>query len=149
MIEGVRLVDAGVTQSVASRCRSSDCEPSRLRDASVAGSACVANEGLGHEGAGAFQAGSSVCLIPCRILCLAYVDRKRMARRTVLTSRQRSALFALPQREADLLRHYTLSDEDLQYEHVRPVGTAGPRAPSPGRALRRAPSRDARHRTVE
>ena len=28
--------------------------------------------------------------------------------------RQRSALFALPQREADLLRHYTLSDEDLQ-----------------------------------
>ena len=37
-----------------------------------------------------------------------------MARRTVLTSRQRAALFALPQREADLLRHYTLSDEDLQ-----------------------------------
>ena len=37
-----------------------------------------------------------------------------MARRTVLTSRQRSALFALPQREADLLRHYTLSEEDLQ-----------------------------------
>ena len=37
-----------------------------------------------------------------------------MARRTVLTSRQRSALFPLPQREADLLRHYTLSDEDLQ-----------------------------------
>ena len=37
-----------------------------------------------------------------------------MARRTVLTSRQRSALFALPEREADLLRLYTLSDEDLQ-----------------------------------
>ena len=37
-----------------------------------------------------------------------------MARRTVLTSRKRSTLFALPQREADLLRHYTLSDEDLQ-----------------------------------
>ena len=37
-----------------------------------------------------------------------------MARRTALTSRQRSALFALPQREADMLRHYTLSDEDLQ-----------------------------------
>ena len=42
-----------------------------------------------------------------------------MARRTVLTSRQRSALFALPQREADLLRHYTLSDEDLQNIGVR------------------------------
>ena len=42
-----------------------------------------------------------------------------MARRTVLTSRQRSALFALPQREAALLRHYTLSDEDLQNIGVR------------------------------
>ena len=37
-----------------------------------------------------------------------------MARRTVRTSRQRSALFSLPQRDADLLRHYTLSEEDLQ-----------------------------------
>ena len=37
-----------------------------------------------------------------------------MARRTVLTSRQRSVLFSLPQHEADLLRHYTLSEEDLQ-----------------------------------
>ena len=34
-----------------------------------------------------------------------------MARRTVLTGRQRSALFSLPQHEADLLRHYTPSDE--------------------------------------
>ena len=42
-----------------------------------------------------------------------------MARRTVLTGRQRSALFSLPQREADLLRHYTLSDEDLQNIGVR------------------------------
>ena len=42
-----------------------------------------------------------------------------MARRTVLTSRQRSALFSLPQREADLLRHYTLSDEDLQHIGAR------------------------------
>ena len=37
-----------------------------------------------------------------------------MARRTVLTSRQRPVLFSLPQHEADLLRHYTLSEEDLQ-----------------------------------
>ena len=36
-----------------------------------------------------------------------------------LTSRQRSALFSLPQREADLLRHYTLSDEDLQHIGAR------------------------------
>ena len=40
-----------------------------------------------------------------------------MARRTVLTGRQRSALFSLPQHEADLLRHYTLSDEDLQEQY--------------------------------
>ena len=42
-----------------------------------------------------------------------------MARRTVLTGRQRSALFSLPQHEADLLRHYTLSDEDLQHIEAR------------------------------
>ena len=36
-----------------------------------------------------------------------------MARSTVLTSRQRSALFSLPEREAELRRHYTLSNEDL------------------------------------
>ena len=42
-----------------------------------------------------------------------------MARRTVLTSRQRSALFSLRQREADLLRHCTVSDEDLQHIGAR------------------------------
>ena len=42
-----------------------------------------------------------------------------MARRTILTGRQRSALFSLPQLEADLLRHYTLSDEDLQHIEAR------------------------------
>ena len=36
-----------------------------------------------------------------------------MARRPVLTSQQRSALFSLPPREADLRRHDTLSDDDL------------------------------------
>ena len=40
-----------------------------------------------------------------------------MARRTVLTARQRKALFALPSEEADLLRHCVLSDADLV--HVR------------------------------
>ena len=40
-----------------------------------------------------------------------------MARRTVLTARQREALFALPSEEADLLRHCVLSDDDLA--HVR------------------------------
>lgn len=33
--------------------------------------------------------------------------------------RQWSALFSLPQHEADLLRHYTLSDEDLQHIEAR------------------------------
>ena len=66
-----------------------------------------------------------------------------MARRTVLTSRQRSALFALPQREADLLRHYTLSDEDLQNIGAR-------RRPSNklGFALQRVPTRFVQKYTV-
>ena len=34
-----------------------------------------------------------------------------MTHRTVLTSRQRAALFCVPEREADLLRHYTLTIE--------------------------------------
>ena len=40
-----------------------------------------------------------------------------MARRTVLTARQRAALFDLPDDEATMLRHYVLSDADLA--HVR------------------------------
>jgi len=40
-----------------------------------------------------------------------------MAHRTILTDRQRSSLFDLPQQETALLKHYTLSDEDL--EHIR------------------------------
>ena len=38
-----------------------------------------------------------------------------MPRRTVLTARQRSALFGLPVDETTLLRHYVLSNEDLNY----------------------------------
>ena len=53
-----------------------------------------------------------------------------MARRTVLTSRQRSALFSLPQREADLLRH-------LHPERRRPAEHRGPAA-SPQQAGLRA-----------
>lgn len=40
-----------------------------------------------------------------------------MARRHVLTDRQRAAIWTLPTDEATLLRHYTLADDDL--EHVR------------------------------
>jgi TnpA family transposase len=36
-----------------------------------------------------------------------------MPRRTVLTPAQREALFALPAREPDLIRHWTLSEADL------------------------------------
>ncbi len=36
-----------------------------------------------------------------------------MARRAVLTARQRAALFDLPGEEATLLRHYVLSEDDL------------------------------------
>ncbi|MDK3075885.1 DUF4158 domain-containing protein [Sedimentitalea sp. JM2-8] len=37
-----------------------------------------------------------------------------MAHRTVLTDRQRAALFDLPTDEASMLHHYTLSDDDLE-----------------------------------
>jgi TnpA family transposase len=40
-----------------------------------------------------------------------------MARRAVLTARQREALFALPADEPSFLRHYILSDDDLA--HIR------------------------------
>ena len=40
-----------------------------------------------------------------------------MPRRHVLTDRQRAALFGLPTDEADLLRHCTLADDDL--DHIR------------------------------
>ena len=42
-----------------------------------------------------------------------------MAHRTILTERQRSALFDLPTDEPSLLRHYTLADDDLEYIHTR------------------------------
>lgn len=40
-----------------------------------------------------------------------------MSHRTVLTARQRAALFDLPTDEAALLRHYTLADDDIT--HIR------------------------------
>ena len=42
-----------------------------------------------------------------------------MPRRTVLTDRQRAALFDLPTVEADMLHHYTLSDDDLEIIRAR------------------------------
>jgi hypothetical protein len=40
-----------------------------------------------------------------------------MAHRTILTERQRAALFDLPTSEAEMLRYYTLADDDL--DHIR------------------------------
>ncbi len=37
-----------------------------------------------------------------------------MPRRTILTARQRAALFDLPTDEVTILRHYTLVDDDLE-----------------------------------
>lgn len=50
-----------------------------------------------------------------------------MAHRTILTERQRSALFDLPTDEPAMLRHYTLADDDLQYikERRRPENKIG------------------------
>ena len=42
-----------------------------------------------------------------------------MAHRTILTARQRAALFDLPIDEASILYHYTLSDDDLEHINER------------------------------
>ncbi|CTQ34867.1 Tn3 family transposase [Jannaschia rubra] len=42
-----------------------------------------------------------------------------MAHRTILTSKQRDVLFGLPTDDARLLKHYTLSDEDLAHINRR------------------------------
>ena len=45
-----------------------------------------------------------------------------MPRRSIWSGRQRAALFDLPTDEADLLRHYTLSDDDIEHIRVRRRG---------------------------
>ena len=42
-----------------------------------------------------------------------------MPRRSILTERQRAALFDLPTDEASMLRHFTLADDDLEYIRAR------------------------------
>ena len=42
-----------------------------------------------------------------------------MPRRSIWSARQRAALFDLPTDEATLLRHYTLSDDDIEHIRVR------------------------------
>ena len=45
-----------------------------------------------------------------------------MPRRSIWSARQRAARFDLPTDEAALLRHYTLSDDDIEQIRVRPGG---------------------------
>ena len=42
-----------------------------------------------------------------------------MPRRSILTARQRAALFDLPTDDASMLRHYTLVDDDLEIVRAR------------------------------
>ncbi len=42
-----------------------------------------------------------------------------MAHRTILTTRQRAALFDLPTDEASRLTHYILDDDDIDYIQTR------------------------------
>jgi TnpA family transposase len=46
-------------------------------------------------------------------------SKRNMAHRTVLTTKQRHTLFDLPRDEQTLLKHYTLSDEDLEHTNLR------------------------------
>ena len=50
-----------------------------------------------------------------------------MPRRSILTERQRSALFALPTDDTLMLRHYTLADDDIEHinERRRPENKIG------------------------
>ena len=45
-----------------------------------------------------------------------------MPRRSIRSARQRAARFDLPTDEAALLRHYTLSDDDIEHIRVRRGG---------------------------
>ena len=45
-----------------------------------------------------------------------------MPRRSIWSARQRAARFDLPTDEATLLRHYTLSDDDIEHIRVRRGG---------------------------
>jgi hypothetical protein len=42
-----------------------------------------------------------------------------MAHRSILSARQRAALFDLPTDEASLLQHYTLDDDDIERIRTR------------------------------
>ena len=49
-------------------------------------------------------------------------ERWNTPRRSIWSARQRAALFDLPTDEATLLRHYTLSDDDIEHIRVRRGG---------------------------
>ena len=49
-------------------------------------------------------------------------ERWNMPRRSIWSARQRAARFGLPTDEAALLRHYTLSDDDIEHIRVRRGG---------------------------
>ena len=86
-----------------SRCISSDWEPPAFKTRASPISMCRKRPFAIHARERP-TARPAVCRIPCRILCLADAERNSRARRPVLTRRQRSALFSLPPREAELLR---------------------------------------------
>jgi len=72
----------------------------------------------------------------CR--CERITERWNMPRRSIWSARRRAALFDLPTDEAALLRHYTLSDDDIEQIRVR---RGGHNRPEPGRGSSRAQER--------
>lgn len=52
-----------------------------------------------------------------------------MPRRSILTARQRAALFDLPTDDASMLRHYTLADDDLEIVRAVVVRTTASVSP--------------------
>ena len=76
----------------------------------------------GGRGTDAPSAGRSPC--GQRRVCRdeRITERWNMPRRSIWNARKRAALLDLPTDEADLLRHYTLSDDDIEHIRVRRKG---------------------------
>lgn len=57
-----------------------------------------------------------------------FESKRNMAHRTILTERQRAALFDLPTSEAEIHRHYTPDDNDIEPPnllwHISALGRA-------------------------
>ena len=62
-------------------------------------SACVVNGRLRHTGQGAVRRSAAVCRIPCRILCVVNVERRRLAAYVLVAPRLLTRVLLITFRE--------------------------------------------------